>query len=334
MTNSTAAFDDLENLLDPGLGNGIDMRPTLLRVLTDLYLQRPSHTPEDERYFTELTLRLIDATDIAARASLAAKLATYPSAPHAVLMRLARDVIEVAAPVLTHSCTLTSAELSAIAQDCGAAHARAIAARPTPSATSPTARLPDPPASVEAYELSQLFYAAASPERRLILINLDYSMLAPSPPRTGLRRSDVRRLESAVLRHNAEALVRELESVLEVSRTQARRMVEDPLGEPIVVAARAMSLPPDVLQRILLFMNPCARQSVDRVHELTALYDEISVDAARRMVTIWCRAERTEGPPVRLESVAWRTAAENASRALSEVSRRSEFRHALAHQAR
>jgi hypothetical protein len=94
-----------------------------------------------------------------------------------------------------------------------------------------------------------------------------------------------------------------------------------------------MSVSPDVLQRILLFMNPCARQSVDRGHELTALYDEMSVDAARRMVTIWCRAERMQGSPVRHEAVAWRTAAENARRALSEVSRRPEFRHALAHQA-
>ena len=124
------------------------MRPTLLRVLTDLYLQRPSHTPEDERYFTELAL-LIDATDIAARTSLAAKLATYPSAPHAVLMRLAHDEIEVAAPVLTHSCALTSAALSAIAKDCGAAHAR----RSQPGRPPRRPRRPsrsDPPASAEA----------------------------------------------------------------------------------------------------------------------------------------------------------------------------------------
>ena len=59
MTKSPEAFAELEDLLD--LGTGIDMRTTLLRVLTHLYLQRPTHTPEEEHYYTELALRLIDA---------------------------------------------------------------------------------------------------------------------------------------------------------------------------------------------------------------------------------------------------------------------------------
>src|SRR5262245_58488038 len=117
MRQPPAAFAGLEDLLDPGQGNGIDMRPTLLRVLTDLYLQRPMHTPDDERYFTELALRLIDATDVSARAALARRLADYPAAPRPVIERLARDVVEVATPVLVHSC-LTSADREAIAQLC------------------------------------------------------------------------------------------------------------------------------------------------------------------------------------------------------------------------
>ena len=64
-------------------------------------------------------------------------------------------------------------------------------------------------------------------------------------------------------------------------------MVDDELGEPIVVAAKAMNLSADVLQRMLLFLNPWTAQSVDRVHELAALHGEISMDAARRLVTIW-----------------------------------------------
>src|SRR5262249_35112813 len=68
-----------------------------------LYLQRPIHAPEDEHYYTELALRLIDATEISERAALAARLASYQSAPKPVLERLARDVIEVAGPILEHS---------------------------------------------------------------------------------------------------------------------------------------------------------------------------------------------------------------------------------------
>ncbi|HYP10212.1 MAG TPA: DUF2336 domain-containing protein, partial [Xanthobacteraceae bacterium] len=34
------------------------MRPTLLRVLTELYVQRPTHTADEEHHYTELALRL------------------------------------------------------------------------------------------------------------------------------------------------------------------------------------------------------------------------------------------------------------------------------------
>jgi hypothetical protein len=68
-------------------------------------------------------------------------------------------------------------------------------------------------------------------------------------------------------------------------------------------------------------MNPRVGQSVDRVYELAELYGEITVDAARRMVAIWRDADRAPRTQPQHESVAWRTAAENARRALSEVSR-------------
>lgn len=86
---AAAAFADLECLLDLVDGNAADMCARLLRTLTDLYLQRPIHTPEDEHYYTELALRLIDAAALSERAALAARLASYPSAPLPVLERLA-----------------------------------------------------------------------------------------------------------------------------------------------------------------------------------------------------------------------------------------------------
>jgi len=122
--------------------------------------------------------------------------------------------------------------------------------------------------------------------------------------------------------------MRELEQMLGLTRTQARRIVNDDLGEPIVVAAKAMDLPTDVLQRMLLFMNPRVGQSVERVYELAALYGEITVDAARRLVAIWRDADVAKSGPDRYEPITWRTAAENARRALSQVSRRPELQQA------
>ena len=54
-------LDRLARLAAPG---DPDMRPTLLRVLTELYVQKPTHTADEEHHYTELALRLLDAADI------------------------------------------------------------------------------------------------------------------------------------------------------------------------------------------------------------------------------------------------------------------------------
>src|SRR5438093_474330 len=110
MTKPPPALAGLDDPFEIGHRDEIDMRPTLLRVLTDLYLQRPAHTLEDERCYTELALRLVDAVDISQRAALAARLARYAAAPRPVIERLVRDVTEVARPILDHPTCLTPAE--------------------------------------------------------------------------------------------------------------------------------------------------------------------------------------------------------------------------------
>ncbi len=321
MSESPYEFPGLEDLVDLGSGSEIDMRPTLLRVLTDLYLQRPAHSPEDERYYTELALRLIEATDVAARVALAERLAPYPSAPRPVIERLARDTIEVAAPILELSPCLTSFELDSIARQIGGEHAAVIAKRRSGLKYEPRTNL-EGQSVADAAELAELFYAAGVVERRIILINLDYAPIKPCRPSAFLQRKDTWRLEAAALQHNSDVVVRELERALGISREQARRVMSDQSGEPMVVAAKAMDLPADVVRRILLFMNPRVGRSVDRVEELAALYCEISVDAARRLLAIWREVDTDERARTHHQSIAWRTAAEKARRALSELSRR------------
>jgi len=323
MTKPPEAFAELEDLLD--LGSGMDMRTTLLRVLTHLYLQRPTHTPEDEHYYTELALRLIEAADLPERAALAARLAPYPSAPRAVIERLARDVIEVAAPILKDSPCLSAGDLEAIADQHGAAHAAVIAARSRPALSTAPAAASTDAAAAGACELSELFYAADAAERRLILLNLDYALLIPPQPIAAIQRGDIWRLEAAALQHNTETFVNELGRTLGVSRAQARRIVNDEMGEPMVVAAKAVELPAETLRRVLLFMTPWAGQSVDRIYELAELYAEISVEAACRLISIWRNADSAENSHVHYEPVAWPAAAENARRALSEGSCRPEL---------
>src|SRR6202167_2493258 len=95
----TPILDGLAGFADIGLRAGVDMRPTLLRVLTDLYMQKLSHTPEEERHYTELALRLLDGVDAPTRAAIAARLARHLSPPLRVVQYLVNDLPEVAAPL-------------------------------------------------------------------------------------------------------------------------------------------------------------------------------------------------------------------------------------------
>jgi len=92
MTKSSG-YPPLDNLVDLACRDGVEIRPVLLRVLTDLFVQKPSHSAEEEAQYVELALRLIDASDAETRSAVATRLSTYANAPVAVLRRL----IELAA---------------------------------------------------------------------------------------------------------------------------------------------------------------------------------------------------------------------------------------------
>jgi hypothetical protein len=135
---------NLDGLIGLARQDGVDVRPTLVRVLTDLYVQKRGHTPDEEHRYTELALWLLAGVDVQTRAAVAKKLATYPQAPRLVVRRLARDVIEVAEPVLATSPSLTSDDLLAIIKDFGPRHAAAIGTRhasTAPASGGPAASL-------------------------------------------------------------------------------------------------------------------------------------------------------------------------------------------------
>src|ERR1700753_2256499 len=92
-----------DGLAEVGLRGGVDMRPTLIRVLTDLYVQKIKHTEDEERRYTELALRLLDGVDAATRTIVAKRLARHLSPPVRVAQYLVNDLPEIAAPFLGHT---------------------------------------------------------------------------------------------------------------------------------------------------------------------------------------------------------------------------------------
>ncbi len=84
-----SAYPPLDGLVDLACRDGVDVRPTLLRVLTDLYVQKPAHSAEEEMQYVELALGLVESVDAPTRAAVAATLAGYRAAPAAILGKLA-----------------------------------------------------------------------------------------------------------------------------------------------------------------------------------------------------------------------------------------------------
>jgi hypothetical protein len=259
-----------------GLGQcGADIRQKLLRALTELYVQKAPHSAEEERQFVELAVRLIDAVDAVTRAEIAFLLANYPGAPADILDRLTanspNDLNEIGRPSL---------------------HA-------SPDASLSSAST-DPDDTADAVALTQRFFTASPKERATILAELDSdetlepAALRPSPDTAGV-------LETSALAGRPTDLIRKLESELSIARTLAEAIVNDRSGEPIVVAAKALAIPIDVLQRILLFVNPSVGHSVRRVYALSALFGEIGSAAALRLVAAWRKAS---GAPSRRRSTA------------------------------
>ncbi|MGB6447517.1 MAG: DUF2336 domain-containing protein, partial [Xanthobacteraceae bacterium] len=98
----SGSLSSLDNLTHLGFRDGVDMRPTLIRVLTDLYVQKLAHSYEEKRHYTELALRLLDSVDAATRLAVAMRLARHLSPPVRVMVRLASDLPEIAALVRMH----------------------------------------------------------------------------------------------------------------------------------------------------------------------------------------------------------------------------------------
>ena len=241
-----SSSNPLDSLVDLACRDGVDIRPTLLRVLTDLYVQKPVHSPEEETQFVELALGLVDAVDTQTRATVAATLAAYPAAPEVVVGRLNTSI-----------------------------SSRAAAGGKTGQD-----------------DLIDLFFSASPEERRLILVNLEFVSRNTARRAFPVAGELLRRLESAALKSDPGEFSRVLERALGISRELADKITRDYSGETIVVVAKAIGLKTEVLQRILLCLNPIIGQSTRQVFELSRLFDEISPASAEYMLGIWRTSSR------------------------------------------
>ena len=286
----SAIFPKLEGLDSLARRDGVDIRPTLVRVLTDLYVQKPAHTAEEERHYTELVLRLIDSVDLATRVAVAKKIADYAGAPPAVARRLARDAIEVAEPVLRNSGVLIERRSCrdrprfrpGPRRDHRGARDREAASSGRSPRRRKAPRMDRPARDDREIGIAELFFSADPPARRMLLTSLGNA--DTEAPQSVQPLETIRALEAAALGRDRVGFTTLIESALSLTRAQAERFVHDQSGEPLLVAAKALAMPPVVLQRVLMFIDPAIGESVARVFDLAAFYERMSADAAHKII--------------------------------------------------
>ena len=205
-------------------------------------------------------------------------------------------MIEVAEPILRHSQVLTAAELDAVVRDFGLSHAAVIAqrreamrqgsegSRPRlPETKSPTCRRTQDEAVARDLDLAELFFSAEFAERRMLLMSLGARRGREAAGRSA-DRDDPRARNRCAWARPRRRSSRLIESALGLTHAQAERIVSDPSGEPLLVAAKALAMPSVTLQRILMFIDPAIGESVQRVFDLAGLYERLSADAAHKIV--------------------------------------------------
>jgi uncharacterized protein (DUF2336 family) len=268
-------FPGFDGLMTLSRREGVDIRPTLLRVLTDLYVQTSSHTDEEERQFVELTSRLIDQVDDATRAAVRARLSIYPRTPGAVMEKLALKPATVDRPV-------------PLARGIKPAAPAVVRAEkpPTEAQVRMAATLSMQPN--DASEISAMFFAASASERSAILGNLATTPLKPStrvPPHRAARAVEI--LQMAAFAVDAENFALELGDALMLPARIAEQVVGDPGGEPLACAVKTLGMPGQIFEQVLLFLDPELGSSVHRVYRLSRLYGVLQERTALIMVAAW-----------------------------------------------
>jgi hypothetical protein len=283
---TTPQFPGLDGLLTLSRREGVDIRPTLLRVLTDLYVQASKHSADEERQFVELTSRLIDQVDDATRAAVCARLAIYPNAPAETLRKLGLKPVNPGHSVPVAREIVKEITREIVKEIPSPPVAPAQPSPPTEAQLRMQANLLMQPK--DAAEIHDMFFRASASERALILHNLAETPLRASariPAARAVRA--VETLEMAAFATDVESFTLEIGETLILPARVAAQVVNDPGGEPLACAARALDMPSAVFQRVLLFLKPEIGTSVHHVYRLSRLYDRLSERSALVMLAAW-----------------------------------------------
>ena len=105
-------------------------RRELLNAVTDMFLDgSDKHNSRELSLFSHIMMDVLDEVTVDAKTEFSARVSDCPTTPHDLALRLANEVIDVAASVLQHSPVFSDDDLVAIAKNQSQDHLLAISQR-------------------------------------------------------------------------------------------------------------------------------------------------------------------------------------------------------------
>jgi uncharacterized protein (DUF2336 family) len=314
----------LERLVALGKDGGLNMKPILLRVVTDQFVSKPRHPASDIRQYEELALQLIPEVDVASAAAIAKRLGGHPDAPGSVIEKLLDKAPEIAAALFAAGAAVNRtklgeraewgllAEAIAIAgrKNLDAATAAALARRQETEVLCALAANKDAP--LDAHTTSYLLQRGRT-DRELGLVLLARTDLAIDKSPLFILANSEQRAEMLAAAGRSDhgergkakrTPQRDLDALADLAAAEkwglfaiefamrlgcdprgVQAILRDKSGEPLAVALAAIGMPPADAARIFLSSEPDISHSVDRIRMLTRITSDVPVNAARRLMS-------------------------------------------------
>ena len=313
----------------------LDMKPVMMRVLTDLFVSKPHHAPDDVVQFAEISARILDQVDEDTLELVARKLGPHPQTPDSLRVWLMHHGGRTAAALIETSKDVDRAQLMAAAN--GAAPLAEAAARRADLDAQLVSALVRRPENSVALALTQNSAVALGPEemRGFIQRARNDKTLAHALMARGVAAHDAAPLflhASAELRGEILRAAREIgqgaigavddgplsPALMDIEKAacgrdwsrfafalslrlgvrieEARKIMGDASGEALALALAAIEAPTSLVTRIFLCREPAIAHSYSAVRKLADLAESVTTTEARRIIESICGPQAQTRP--------------------------------------
>jgi uncharacterized protein (DUF2336 family) len=356
----------LDGLVALGKEGGLNMKPILLRVVTNQFVSKRQHPVADIRQYEELALQLIPQADIPSAVVVAKHLGAHPEAPPRVIEKLLDKAPEVAAALFATPIKIDGGKLAERAEWGSVAEALAIAGRSNLDARTVAglarrqetevlcALAANKDAPLDAPATSFLLQRGRT-DRELGYVLLARTDLAIDKSVLFLLANAQQRADMLAAGCNADhgargghkrVPQRDLDSLADLAAAQkwglfaielamrlgcdprgVQEIIRDKSGEALAVGLAALGMQPADAVRIFLSSEPGIAHSVDRIRMLTRIASDLSVNAARHLLSAMLGQSLASDAPRHRRY-------EQAPEVASVAGRENALRRAGSHQAR